>query len=123
MELIILVALLVVMVYVGYRVLNKEDDDGRHPLDSVKSTTELKPMPVLTEEIKASAPPVDSAPVESVVLAPSPVHEPIQEPKMEEVVKEEVQQPIPPKEKKMAAKKPEPAKKPAPTKAPKKPKK
>jgi len=133
MELIILVALLVVMVYVGYRVLNKEDDDGRHPLDSVKPTTELKPMPVLTEEIKASAPPTDSAPVESVVLAPppSPVHETIQEPtpepvqelKVEEVVKKEVQQSTPPKEKKMAAKKPEPAKKPAPTKAPKKPKK
>jgi hypothetical protein len=133
MELIILVTLLVAMVYVGYRVLNKEDDEGRHPLDSVKPTTELKPMPVLTEEIKASAPPTDSAPVESIVLAPppSPVHETIQEPipepaqelKVEEVVKEEVQQPAPPKEKKMAAKKPEPAKKPAPTKAPKKPKK
>jgi len=141
MELIIASALLVAMVYVGYRVLRKEDDDGRHPLDSVKSTTELKPMPVLTEEIKASAPQVDSAPVESVVLAPppSPVHETIQEPApapipepvqelkveeiVKEVVKEEVQQPAPPKEKKMAAKKPEPAKKPAPTKAPKKPKK
>ena len=35
MEIIIAIALLAAMVYVGYRVLSKEDSDGNHPLDSV----------------------------------------------------------------------------------------
>jgi creatinine amidohydrolase/Fe(II)-dependent formamide hydrolase-like protein len=33
MEIIIAIVLLAAMVYVGYRVLNKEDEDGTHPLD------------------------------------------------------------------------------------------
>lgn len=110
MELIILVALLVAMIYVGYRVLNKEDDDGRHPLDSVKSTTELKPIPVLTEEIKIEPPVVESASVETAVVAPVEV----QAETKEETVK-------PKQEKKMATKKPAPAKAPVPAKAPAKP--
>lgn len=34
MELIIAIALLAAMVYVGYRILNKENEDGSHPLDT-----------------------------------------------------------------------------------------
>jgi hypothetical protein len=34
MEIIIAIGLLAAMVYVGYRVLNKEDDNGKHPLDA-----------------------------------------------------------------------------------------
>ncbi len=34
MEIIIAIGLLALMVYVGYRVLNKEDDNGKHPLDA-----------------------------------------------------------------------------------------
>jgi len=34
MEIIIAIVLLSAMVYVGYRILNKENDDGSHPLDA-----------------------------------------------------------------------------------------
>ena len=34
MEIIIAIALLAALVYVGYRILNKEDADGSHPLDA-----------------------------------------------------------------------------------------
>jgi hypothetical protein len=35
MELIITIVALAVIVYVGYKILNKEDADGSHPLDAV----------------------------------------------------------------------------------------
>ena len=34
MEIIIAIGLIAALVYVGYRVLNKEDSDGSHPLDA-----------------------------------------------------------------------------------------
>jgi len=115
MELIIAVGIFALIVVWAYLALNKEPD-GRHPLESVKNNSELKPMPVLTEEIKIDTPVVESAPVESAVVAPV-------EEKAE--VKEEATE-KPKQEKKMATKKPAPAKTPAPAKpakAPKKPKK
>jgi outer membrane biosynthesis protein TonB len=111
---IILIAIILALGGIFWYLSSKEDKDARHPLDSVKNISELKPMPILTEEIKTEAAPVETPP-------PSPVHEPVAE-----VIAEEPNA-KPKKEKKMAAKKPEPAKKPAPAKAPakapKKPKK
>jgi hypothetical protein len=44
MEMIIMIALLAGMGYVAYRVLNKENSDGRHPLDgATKAPYKLEP--------------------------------------------------------------------------------
>jgi hypothetical protein len=44
MEIIIIIALIAIMVYVGYRILNKENADGRHPLDAAtKAPYKLEP--------------------------------------------------------------------------------
>jgi hypothetical protein len=102
----IIVAIIVVWVYLA---INKEPD-SRHPLESVKRNSEITPMPVLTEEIKIEPPVVESAPVETAVVAPVEV----QAETKEETVK-------PKQEKKMATKKPAPAKAPVPAKAPAKP--
>lgn len=46
MEIIIAIIALGIIIFVGYSMLNKETDSGRHPLDSVKVTTEVhEPSP------------------------------------------------------------------------------
>lgn len=107
---IILIAVILALGGIFWYLSSKDDKNKRHPLESVKNISELKPMPILTEEIKQEAAPVEPPP-------PSPVHEPVAE-----VVAEEPPA-KPKKEKTVAAKKPAPPKKPAPAKAPKKPKK
>lgn len=111
MEPILLAIIVAIVVVWVYFLLNKEPGE-RHPLESVKRNSELKPMPVLTEEIKIEPPVVETAPVESAVVAPVEVQA---ETKEENVT--------PKQEKKMATKKPAPAKTPAPAKKPAKPKK
>jgi hypothetical protein len=50
MEIIIAIALIAAMVYVGYRVLNKEDSDGKHPLDAAtKAPYKVEPPHTTTK--------------------------------------------------------------------------
>ena len=104
----ILFVLIIAIIAIGAYVLLNKEPDGRHPLESVKRNSEITPMPVLTEEIKIESPVVESAPVESAVVAPVETKEENVKPKQE---------------KKMATKKPAPAKAPEPAKKPAKPKK
>ena len=108
----ILFVLIIAIIAIGAYVLLNKEPDGRHPLESVKRNSEITPMPVLTEEIKIEPPVVESAPVESAVVAPVEVQT--------ETKEEDVK---PKQEKKMATKKPAPAKAPEPAKKPAKPKK
>jgi hypothetical protein len=50
MEIIFIVALIAGMGYVAYRVLNKENDDGRHPLDAV-TPAPYKLEPTMTTKV------------------------------------------------------------------------
>jgi hypothetical protein len=46
MEIIIAIVALAVIVYVGYRVLNKENDNGGHPLDAAtRAPYKVEPSP------------------------------------------------------------------------------
>lgn len=113
MELIIAIAVLAIIAWVGYTyVLDKEKSDGSHPLDSVKGNSEFPPMPVLTKtgDVVDIQPAADSPKVEAI---PESVNTQITDAVTQ----------TPSKEKKMATKKPAPAKepkKPAPAKKPKK---
>jgi FtsZ-interacting cell division protein ZipA len=109
MEIIIAVIALGIIVFVGYSMLNKEVSEGKHPLDSLKITTEFPdPKP----EIKAP---------------------PVEEPKVAVQEKIEAKTEVAPSKPKKKyyhnkpkgdnTKKPSAPKKPAPTKAPKKPSK
>ena len=49
MEIIIAIALLAALVYVGYRVLNKEDTDGSHPLDAATAPYKIEPPTTTTK--------------------------------------------------------------------------
>jgi hypothetical protein len=51
MEIIIAVGLIAAMVYVGYRVLNKEDDNGRHPLDAATQAPYKVEPPTSTTKV------------------------------------------------------------------------
>lgn len=117
---IILIAVILALGGIFWYLSSREDETKRHPLESVKNVSELKPMPILTEEIKQEVAPVEPPP-------PSPVHEPVVEVIAETTPVAEIVAEEPPakpkKEKTMATKKPAPAKKPEPAKAPKKPKK
>jgi hypothetical protein len=65
MEIIIAIALLAVIVYVGYRVLNKEDNDGSHPLDAATRAPYKVEPPATTT--KADGIGHESVPIQPVI--------------------------------------------------------
>lgn len=64
MEIIIAIVLIAAMVYVGYRVLNKEDADGNHPLDAATNAP-YKVEPPTTTKIDGIG--HESVPVQPVI--------------------------------------------------------
>jgi hypothetical protein len=65
MELIITIVALAVIVYVGYKILNKEDADGSHPLDAAtKAPYKVEPSTVTT---KADGIGHESVPIQPVI--------------------------------------------------------
>jgi FtsZ-interacting cell division protein ZipA len=114
MEIIIAVIALGIIIFVGYSMLNKEVSEGKHPLDSLKITTEFPdPKP----EIKEA--PVAETKIEEPKVA---VQEKI-EAKTEVAPSKPKKKYYHNKPKGDNTKKPSAPKKPAPTKAPKKPSK
>jgi hypothetical protein len=65
MEIIIAIALLAAMVFVGYRILNKEDNDGRHPLDAATQAPYKVEPPTTTT--KADGIGHESVPIQPII--------------------------------------------------------
>jgi hypothetical protein len=65
MEIIVAIGLLAAMVYVGYRVLNKEDDNGKHPLDAATQAPYKVEPPTTTT--KADGIGHESVPIQPVI--------------------------------------------------------
>jgi hypothetical protein len=66
MEIIVAIGLLAAMVYVGYRVLSKEDDNGKHPLDAA-TRAPYKVEPPTTTTTKADGIGHESVPIQPVI--------------------------------------------------------
>lgn len=121
MEIIIAIIALGIIIFVGYSMLSKESDSGRHPLDSVKVTTEVRePSPEPKYE-KDDGPLTDNQ-IQQVEESKIAVAEKI-EAKSETAPSKPKKKYYHNKPKSDAAKKTSTPKKPAPSKAPNKTKK